>query len=150
MRARGPLQFSDNSGEQFSIHPQVDAVSCRFYSCENVTRIQDACQQLGWGRPEPVNLRLFMDYVLAYDRGQYSRDMMTPQQFEKFLSDFVATLNQRVLSMIQPYIGPAKLKYQQHQRRLMGLRALPPNPQIECPGNASDIEITFPYYNHLE
>jgi hypothetical protein len=91
-----------------------------------------------------------MDYVLAYDPGQISRDCMPPQQYEQYLRDFVSTLNQRVLSMIQPYIGPAKLRYAQHQRRLMGLQALPPVPQMECPGNAKDIELTFPYYNHLE
>lgn len=150
MRARGPLYFGDNTQQQYSIHPQHDVVSCRYYSCDNVRRIQDLCESRGWGRPEPVNLRLFMDYVLAYDRGQYSRDMMTKQQFEQFVTDYVETMNQRVLGMIQPYIGPARLKYEQHQRRLMGMRALPPNPQMSCPSNRKDLELQFPYYNHLE
>jgi hypothetical protein len=150
MRARGPLQFSDNDGKQFSLHPQVDAISCRFYSCDNVTRIQDACESRGWGRPAQINLKPFMDYVLAYEPNQYSRDMMPPQQYEQYLANTIWALNQRVMSMIEPYIGPAKLRYAQHQRHLMGLRALPPVPQMECPGNVKDIELTYPYYNHLE
>jgi hypothetical protein len=131
-------------GEKFDPHPQTPVSQYKFYSAENVRKIQQMCVDAGLGLPRPWSLKPYMDQVFSYNAGIYNVDCIP--DYNQYIDEHVEALNNMLLLNIRPRMQATKAGFQQYYRDI-NTRRIPDNPVSVPVGYKTKSQtIINPYY----